>query len=715
MATLVFSTVGTLLGGPVGGAIGALIGQSIDQEILGPRGPKIGDLKVQTSDYGTQMPRVYGRMRVAGSVIWATDLTASEETSGAKGQSGAVTSYKVSCAIALSSRGAVSVGRIWADGKLLRGADGDFKVGTEFRFYSGSEDQEVDPLIASIEGIDLTPAYRGLALAVFEDLELAEYGNRIPFLTFELVADEEPPVLGAILGDASGGAVAVAAETVVAGYAAYGASIRAAIKPLVEAYGVELFDDGATVLAAVEILPLAVGDDDLGNSADHRQAPRIERDMAPARALPAALRLSYYDPGRDYQSGEARASAGEQAGAEERRELAAVMDADAAKSLAHRMVARSWTGRDRLTLRLPPAFIAIEPGSKLKLAVSPSLWTVDTVTVEGFVVIAELKPWWQPTPALGGDPGRVLSSPDVVAVVPTLALVELPQDSDGESSSGPSLMLAASSPSLAWRSAAVTVSAGGRDFLTATPRRKSVLGTAENALGMSQPYVLDQEAQLTVALVDRDQWLVSCDSEALSAGANLAMVGDELVQFGTAVALGDGRFRLSALLRGRGGSEYAMAGHGAGERFVLIDAARLSRIDLPPRLIGASAEARTQGDLAASSDPVRIEGENLRPRAPVRLTAIDASGTLGLSWVRRSRAGWSWADDMDAPLGEAREAYRVSLTGGAGSATFECDSPALVLGPADLAALGSGAAVIEVRQIGDRAVSRAATLSITLN
>jgi hypothetical protein len=31
------------------------------------------------------------------------------------------------------------------------------------------------------------------ALAVFEDLELADYGNRIPFLTFELFVDASPP------------------------------------------------------------------------------------------------------------------------------------------------------------------------------------------------------------------------------------------------------------------------------------------------------------------------------------------------------------------------------------------------------------------------------------------------------------------------------------------------------------------------------------------
>jgi hypothetical protein len=71
MATLIISTVGTALGGPVGGAIGALIGQSFDEQLLAPasRGPRLGDLSVQTSSYGTQIPRIYGSMRAAGSVV----------------------------------------------------------------------------------------------------------------------------------------------------------------------------------------------------------------------------------------------------------------------------------------------------------------------------------------------------------------------------------------------------------------------------------------------------------------------------------------------------------------------------------------------------------------------------------------------------------------------------------------------------------------------
>lgn len=78
MATLVLTTVGGAIGGPIGAAIGATLGQSIDRALLFPTprrtGPRLTELAVQTSSYGTPIPRLFGTMRVAGSVIWATDL-----------------------------------------------------------------------------------------------------------------------------------------------------------------------------------------------------------------------------------------------------------------------------------------------------------------------------------------------------------------------------------------------------------------------------------------------------------------------------------------------------------------------------------------------------------------------------------------------------------------------------------------------------------------
>src|SRR3546814_18510434 len=63
--------------------------------------------------------------------------------------------------------------------------------------------------------------------------------------------------------------------------------------------------------------------------------------------------------------------------------------------------------------------------------------------------------------------------------------------------------------------------------------------------------------------------LESVGDAAMLGGANRAMVGGELLQFGEAEIVGPGKWRLSRLLRGRAGPARAMS-HPAGEPFVLL-------------------------------------------------------------------------------------------------------------------------------------------------
>lgn len=714
MATLVLSTVGTALGGPVGGAVGALIGQSLDQQLLAPasRGPRLGDLAVQTSSYGTEIPRIYGTMRVAGSVVWATDLVESEQTTGAKGQPDVTFSYSVSIAVALSSRPIRSIGRIWADGKLLRGAAGDFKVTTTFRLYDGGEDQPVDPLIGSIEGIGNAPAYRGLAVAVFENLELAAFGNRIPFLTFEVIADDAPPAIGAILLEASRGAIAVNAEQTIGGYAAYGSSIKTAVDRLVECYGLELFDDGVQVRTAGTGPPLQVSRQALGNSPDQQKTSTFRREQLPVRALPGILRLSFYDPQRDYQTGEARAAAGEQDSDEVRAELPAAIGASEAKSLAHDMLARTWSQRDKLTLRLPPCFLGLEPGQLVELEAAPKLWTIQKCTIDSFVIIATLHPALAAAASVPADSGRNVSNADVVAGPLVLALMDVPELTVS-STGGPVLLLAASSPSLGWKRVPINIDAGGRTTIVATSPRKSLLGRCLTLLADGPAELLDMTNSIDVELVDPDQWLTSCTDEALAAGANVAVVGGELLQFGSAIPLSTGKFRLSRLLRGRRGTEWTTSGHGPDETFCLLEPETLRSVALADFAVGSIATATGPNGLGSSR---QLSGEAMRPPAPTNLYGeVQANGDLSLAWVRRSRRGWAWVDEMDAPLGEAREEYRITVIGVNSSAEFVATAPALTVPRASLSALSPGQISILVRQVGDTAVSRAAELSMNLS
>ena len=714
MATLVLSTVGTVLGGPVGSAIGALIGQSIDQELLAPvrRGPRVGDLSVQTSSYGTQIPRIYGTMRVAGSVVWATDLVEQANTDGAKGQPDVTYSYTVSMAVAVSSRRAKSIRRIWADGKLLRGVADDFKVGTKFRFYDGSEDQVIDPFIGSLEGIANTPAYRGLALAVFEDLELAEFGNRIPFLTFEVEADQEPPTVGLVLSDASENTITAESARALGGYAAYGRSIKEAVRPLVDSFGVDLFDDGQVLRPAMPGAPLPVALDELGNSADEQTAPRVHREQIPARAVPAALRLTYYDPARDYQTGEARASTAEQSGGDTQQDLPCVLTARDAKALAQEMLARAWSSRDQLTLRLPPEDLPLEPGSEIDLPLSPSRWKLETITIEGFVPVAQLSPAISSAAAVPADAGRIVSNTDSVTGALTIALLDIPNVL-GLALNEPNLVLAASTTGNGWKRRPVEIEFAGQRIATETARGKSLLGRALSVLLPSATDLVDEQNNVEVELVDSDQWLTNCNDEALAGGENLAIIGGEIFQFGTVDSLGEGRFRLSRLLRGRGGTEWACAEHAVGDVFCLIRPGTLQPILLPNWSLGATFSASSGGDASTST---QLEGEALRPPSPINLAAQrQLNGDLSVTWTRRSRQGFAWVDGIDAPLGEGREQYRIVITGSQNGLESIVDEPAIIIAGSIVSNLGSGPAMISVRQIGDLATSRSTELSITLS
>ena len=87
--------------------------------------------------------------------------------------------YFANFAVGLCEGPIGAVLRIWADGKPL-----DLS-GFTMRIYTGDETQTPDPLIVAKEGD--VPAYRGLAYVVFERLPLANFGNRIPQLSFEMV------------------------------------------------------------------------------------------------------------------------------------------------------------------------------------------------------------------------------------------------------------------------------------------------------------------------------------------------------------------------------------------------------------------------------------------------------------------------------------------------------------------------------------------------
>ncbi|TXC72151.1 hypothetical protein FSB78_15275 [Sphingomonas ginsenosidivorax] len=696
MATLVLTVVGTAVGGPIGGAIGALVGQAIDHAVFRPKrrqGPRLVELAVQTSSYGSQIPLLFGTMRVAGTVIWATDLIESRGTAhGGKGQPNTtVYSYAASFAVLLSARAIQGVGRIWAEGTLLRGAAGDFKTATGFRLHPGGEDQAVDPLIGSAEG--LAPAHRGCAYAVFEGMQLGDYSNRIPSLTFEVIADPAAVSVGHV-ARVLAGEVGGDAGMMLDGFAASGGSVRAVLETLGQASGAWFAPAGAGL--AMRDSPGAVATVvDAGFGGRERRT----RSVAAIDTVPRSVSVGHYDPAREYQAGLQRATRPGPGSRDERVEVPAVLDAGAAKTVAEAMLARAEAGRVRRSVTCGFDGLAIAPGRCVAIAGEAGTWRVAEVMVEAMVVRLALVPLETAPIAARATSGRVAAAADAAVGRTILVAVETPGLDDGPLSA-PRLTIAAAGTGAGWRRAALLYSlddgaswtAGGA---TAAP---AVIGVVETVAPRAPATLIDRDGAILVALAHDGMVLGDADAAALDRGANLAVVGGELVQFGSAEPLGGARWRLTRLLRGRRGTERAAAV--AGDRFVLLESETARTIDLPVSAIGRTVRVMASG--VGDDEPVEtrctIGGVSVLPPSPVHLRV---KGTR-LHWVRRSRAGWRWSDGVDAPLGEESELYRVAIVGAGGERVVETAVPALELAPSDLAA--------SVRQVGVFGASSAAEL-----
>ena len=203
MATIVLSAAGAAIGGSIGGSVlglsstvlgrfaGAKLGRVIDQRLMGQGSDVVEQgrtdrFRITGAGEGAPIAQVFGRMRIGGHVIWASNfeetVTRSGGGKGASAQPKTDTfSYTVSLAVALCEGEIGGVLRVWADGTEVAPDELNMRV------YMGTTDQLPDPKIEAVEGAGAVPAYRGTAYVVMEDLPLGQFGNRVPQFSFEVL------------------------------------------------------------------------------------------------------------------------------------------------------------------------------------------------------------------------------------------------------------------------------------------------------------------------------------------------------------------------------------------------------------------------------------------------------------------------------------------------------------------------------------------------
>lgn len=215
LLTIAGTVAGGLIGGPFGAQIGAMVGGALGSALFGPttQGPRLDDLTVTTSTYGNAIPRLFGTARMSTNLIWTGGIKEHKKKSGGLGKGGPKMvsySYTASFAVAVCVGEIDGILRIWGDPKLIFGSSDSLapptaispgetieafiqsltgskkKVKYKFRVYTGSETQLPDSIIEGILGVGNTPAYRGMAYIVFQDMPLEDFGNRIPAISVEV-------------------------------------------------------------------------------------------------------------------------------------------------------------------------------------------------------------------------------------------------------------------------------------------------------------------------------------------------------------------------------------------------------------------------------------------------------------------------------------------------------------------------------------------------
>ncbi len=727
MATLVLSTVGTIFGGPLGGAIGGFIGSQFDQAVIGNgpdrEGARLAEVSVQTSSYGTAIPQIFGNMRTAGSVIWATDLQEdSNREGGGKGRPSTVTfSYSANFAVALSSRPIAAIGRIWADGNLLRGVQGDFKSETQFRYYTGSEDQPIDPLIASAEGIANTPAHRGISYAVFENMQLENFGNRIPSLTFEIINVFGQIEILSIARELTQGLVGSNQDEnqglSILGFAAAHSNSREAIETLIAPLPLSLRAKGLNLelIAYSNQETIDIDSPQAALQNDNRLEDK-QISVLPIGEIPKQYALRYYDPAREYQAGLQNSTRPGPGRENVTTDFPAALKATDASAIVRNKQNQDILARKSLSLNLVRAVENYHSGDIVRFLGHTNIWQIIQIEQDLGLLTLELRAISEDAVTLrtsNVSSGRSIVSRDEQAGETIFHLLDLPAFNIGNALQ-PNIAIASAGTESGWRSATIFSREGSNITPIDSVNRVSNIGQVTEALKPAAAYLIDYANRPQIKLLHDDMSLPLSGptGNVYFEAPHYAMIGDEIIAFSSARLNDDDSYTLEGLCRGIGGTEEYIGSHSKGERFILLDAQQLKFLDSSNYNLGQGLNLEAVGlnDEVPQPAHLRIIGRSLTPLSPVHGTITDRyDGGKSIRWIRRSRVASQWSDGVDIALQEDSEQYALQITSDqmAGTAQLLIDlfiaNPEYEVSPDQLQQwinLGVSKIIISVIQVG---------------
>lgn len=495
---------------------------------------------------------------------------------------------------------------------------------------------------------------------------------------------------------------------------------RSAFEPLMTAYALNVIESGGKVkIVPRATAPLAAsipfGDLAAHDDADGAEVPNpLKITRAAPVEVPTSIELNYSNPELEYRDAVGRSRFSVQDSSVDVRSISVplVMAPARAEAVAEMLLAEAHQGLNSYELQVGISYLELDPGD-----------VIDVESEDGWVRMLIDKIQFSPTGLLrisahGFDYSiyqKLMGTPSTAEVIGAkvktiatagLMLLDIPILSSADNAPGFYALAYCPTPGADIGSTSLFSSNDGSTYnLVKAFRTGATVARANSVLAnCTQPELWDTVN--TVIVTPTAGALYSATDAAVLNGANLVLLGSEILQFATAELRPDGSYTLSRLLRGRKGTEAEMATHKGGETLVLLDA-NVKRVEMPAELSGVTHSYKLVGQdqsarVAAEAVQFTNKDVGLECYSPVKLvgTRDEATGDLVLTWVRRTRVGGELRDKIDAQLGEQSEAYEIDVLTDTGivKRTLQASSPTLTYTSAQqIADFGASQASVSVK------------------
>ena len=366
-------------------------------------------------------------------------------------------------------------------------------------------------------------------------------------------------------------------------------------------------------------------------------------------------------------------------------EMPLVMDADEGAQAAQKLLYLYWLERYDVSFKLPPSYRALEPADVITLlpdsgALNLRLTSTSYLPDGRLECQAKYNSASVYSPTARGESGASTGNGVTLKGDTRCILLDIPALLDAADK--PGFPVAMGGYLSGWPGGILSRSDDAGQTWTAILGEAApgaMIGVAWAAIGAGRTDLVDK-ARVLPALFSGGP-LYSITEAAMLNGANHFAYGVkgrwEIIAAQTCALQGDGSYKLSDLLRGRFGTEWACGLHAIGDDLILLDPIATPFVSTTLNSIGLSRlyQATTTGVDPTSNDESSFTytGVNLECLSPVYLNGNRHPSTndWSLDWIRRTRVGGEWRDYVDATLGETAQSYEVEIYSSAAYTTLK--------------------------------------------